>query len=153
MTAPIESAALANFRRVAIKRGLLPGLLQANRFDDFAVVMAAAALAFEAHREYSEAEVNGVLKGWLAGAGAMLATDHVELRRCLVDCRLVTRDGFGRRYARAPAPEPFAAAIEGLAGVDLAATARNARDADTQARAERKARWKASQDSTKSEMR
>ena len=153
MSVQIESAALANFRRVAVKRGLLPGPLQANRFGDFAVVMAAAALAFDLHREYSEAEVNEVLKAWLAGAGAMLATDHVELRRWLVDCGLVTRDGFGRRYTRAPAPEPFAAAVEGLAGVDLAAIARNAWDADTQTRAERKARWKAAQDSTKTEIR
>ena len=51
--------------------------------------MAAAALAFDPQREYSEAEVNEVLKAWLAGAGAMLATDHVELRRWLVDCGLV----------------------------------------------------------------
>jgi len=135
---------LAAFRRLAAKRGLLPGVLYANRFADFAVVMAAAAQAFELKREYSEAEVNAVLKTWLAGAGAMLATDHVELRRWLVDCGLVVRDGFGRRYVRGLAPAPLAAAVAGLAGADLAAIAREAIEADAAARAERKARWESS---------
>jgi hypothetical protein len=153
MTDPDESAALVSFRRVAVKRGLLPGVLQGNCFADFAVVMAAAALALDEHREYSEAEVNAVLKAWLAGAGAMLATDHVELRRWLVDCRLVARDGFGRRYMRASAPEPFTAAVKGLSGIDLAAVAREACSADALARAERKARWESSQGPTKAQMR
>ncbi len=109
--------------------------------------MAAAALAFEVQREYSEAEVNAVLKAWLAGAGAMLATDHVELRRWLVDCGLVVRDGFGRRYVRVPAPVAFAAAVAELAGADLAAVAREAMESDAALRAVRKARWEAARGS------
>jgi hypothetical protein len=141
MTTPAEAFPLTLFRRLAVKRGLLPGTLHGNHPADFAVVMAAATLAFEAQREYSEAEVNAVLKSWLAGAGAMLATDHVELRRWLVDCGLVVRDGFGRRYVRDPVPGAYAAALGALAGVDLAAIAREAVDADAATRAERKARW------------
>jgi len=138
------------WRTTAVKQGVALGALTG---DAFAATLAAASLALPAGARMTEREVNDALRAWLAGAGAMLATDHVELRRWLVDCRLVTRDGFGRCYARASAPEPFAAAVEGLAGADLAAIARNARDADNQARSERKARWKASQDSTKTSMR
>ncbi len=145
MTTPHEPSPLTLFRRLAVKRGLLPGTLHGNHPADFAVVMAAASLAFELQHEYSEAEVNAVLKTWLAGAGAMLATDHVELRRWLVDCRLVARDGFGRRYVRGPAPGTFAAVIDALAGIDLGAVARDAMAADAASRAERKAHWERSQ--------
>lgn len=141
MTTPAEPFPLTLFRRLAVKRGLLPGTLHGNHPVDFAVVMAAATLAFEAQREYSEAEVNAVLKSWLAGAGAMLATDHVELRRWLVDCRLVVRDGFGRRYVRGPVPGAYAAALEALAGVDIEATAVLACAEDARRRADRKAEW------------
>lgn len=141
MPTPAGPSPLTLFLRLAAKRGLLPGTLHDNHPADFAVVMAAATLAFEAHREFSEAEVNAVLKTWLAGAGAMLATDHVELRRWLVDCRLVVRDGFGRRYARGPAPGAFAAAVDALAGVDLEAIVAVACAEDARRRADRKAEW------------
>jgi hypothetical protein len=143
-----EAPALAAFRRLAVKRGLLPGVLCSQRHADFVVVMAAAAQAFASGQQYTEADVNAQLKAFLEGAGAMLATDHVELRRWLVDCGLVDRDGFGRRYVRAAAPEAFAAAAEGLREVDLAAVARDACSADLAARAERKARWTATKAET-----
>ena len=70
----------------------------------------------------------------------MLATDHVELRRWLVDFRVLERDGFGRAYTTGtPAAGISTAALE-FAGVDLAALAHEAREADTARRAERKAR-------------
>ena len=67
---------------------------------DFALLMAAAAHAFAPDRTYTEPEVNERLRAWLAGAGAMLDVDHVELRRWLVDTGALARDGFGRAYAR-----------------------------------------------------
>ena len=150
MNATAEASALTAFRRLAVKHGLLPGVLHSQRHADFVVVMAAAAQGLVPEREYTEAEVNERLKAFLTGAGAMLATDHVELRRWLVDCRLVERDGFGRRYVRAAAPASFADAVEGLRDTDLAAIARDACTADAQARAERKARWTAGRDGTPS---
>jgi len=134
---------LAAFRRIAIKCGLTPATLASGRRADFVVVTAAAALALAAGRHYSEAEVNARLKDWLARSGAMLATDHVELRRWLVDCRLVARDGYGRDYWRPVAPEAWQDVLCALGGVDLAAEAADAREADARARTERKARWKA----------
>jgi hypothetical protein len=75
----------------------------------------------------TEAEVNAALKAWLAGPGAMLDIDHVELRRWLVDSRLWTRDGYGRAYERATPPPALAPIVAALAQVDLAAEAEAAR--------------------------
>jgi hypothetical protein len=132
---------LAAFRRLSITHGLSPGALSSGRQSDFVVVMAAAAVAFAPGRAYGEKEVNAVLRNWLAGPGAMLATDHVELRRLLIDCRLLNRDGFGRRYARATAPERWREALDALDGVDLVSEAALARRRDIEARAHRKAQW------------
>jgi len=132
---------LSAFRRMAITHGLSPGALASGRQSDFVTVTAAAAVAFAPGRDYDEKEVNAVLRDWLAGPGAMLATDHVELRRLLIDCRLLKRDGFGRRYARASAPERWRAALDALDGVDLGAEAALARQRDVEARATRKAQW------------
>ena len=129
------------FRRLAITRGLALANLASGRHSDFVVITAAATLAFEMGRDYSEREVNAVLCEWLAGPGAMLATDHVELRRTLVDCRLLRRDDYGRRYGRGAAPDAWQAPLDALADVDLAAEAYAVRAADAQRRADRKAQW------------
>jgi hypothetical protein len=64
-----------------------------------------AAAAIAEGSEHSEPAVNAALKRCLAGEGAFLDTDHVELRRWLVDSGWWRRDGFGRAYARVPAAE------------------------------------------------
>lgn len=132
---------LTTWRRLCVRNGLSLGGLQSARQHDFSVVLAAAALAFDDGATYTEAEVNERLKAWLADPGAMLGTDHVELRRRLVDMRLLERDGYGRGYARAPMPPAFRGALEALAGWDLSVVARNERDADARQRAERKSAW------------
>ena len=142
-TSPDTKPFLAAFRRIAVKRGLTPATLSSGQHADFVVVTAAAALALDAGRHYTEGEVNARLKDWLAGSGAMLVTDHVELRRWLVDCRLVARDGYGREYWRTAAPAAWRDVLAALDGIDLATEAAAARQGDAYARAERKARWKA----------
>ena len=133
---------IAHWRHLALAGSRTLGTLQRGRRDEYLVVTAAAALAFDPGCAYAESEVNLVLERWLAGPGAMLTTDRVELRRALVDCRLLERDGYGRVYRRAlDAPPEWRAALSALEGVDLAAEAQNARAADAVARAERKARW------------
>ena len=88
----------------------------------------------------SEREVNEALKARLAGAAAFLATDHVELRRWLVDAGWLARDGFGHAYRRVeaaslrPGSQALAAAFAGLDTDALAASARAARAADRAAR-------------------
>jgi len=164
-TSPLRSAR-ERFEALAIRRDVSLGTLRVSNAGDFALVLAAAALAFPAGRDMSEREVNEILRVFLAGAGAMLATDHVELRRWLVDFGVLARDGFGRIYrctlgaarrpsereqfalgaahrahaAGSPAPEIAALASE-LAGIDLARLARCARTDEALRRAERKERW------------
>ena len=95
---------------LAVKNGVALGLLNE---PDRGLVLALAASAFAAGRNYREAEVNRVLSAWLDGAGAMLRTDHVELRRWLVDAGFIARDGFGHAYWRGPAERARAEALLG----------------------------------------
>ena len=132
---------LATWRRLCVRNALSLGGLQTGRRHDFGVVVSAAALAFDDGATYTEAEVNERLRAWLADPGAMLETDHVELRRLLVDTRLLDRDGYGRAYVRAPVPQAFSATLVALAGWDLGVVARNERDADARRRADRKSAW------------
>ena len=99
-------------------------------------------------RVLNEREVNEALKAALAGCACWLATDHVELRRWLVDAGWLVRDGFGREYRALPHAElraelqPLART---LATVDLqnwVAAERERWQADRTARRER---WLAEQ--------
>jgi tRNA(adenine34) deaminase len=140
---------LAVYRRLCVRRGIALGGLASGRQGDFRALLAAAALALDEGAGYDESAVNARLKAWLAGAGAMVDVDHVELRRWLVDAGLVQRDDYGRRYARAePAPEAFARELAGLAGVDLALLAAEARESERDARESRQAAWRARRDTT-----
>ena len=132
---------LSLWRRLCVRSGVSLGGLQTGRKDELGIVLAGAALAFDEGVDYTEAEVNAKLKAWLDGPGAMLATDHVELRRTLVDMRLLGRDGFGRAYARTSDAERFRPALTGLKGIDLGALSAEARDAMVGARAARKRTW------------
>ncbi len=140
MSAP-ATPAVERFAALAIRQGVALGALHSASTRDFDLVLAAAATAFPPERSYTEREVNERLRTFLAGAGAMLATDHVELRRWLVDFRVLERDGYGRAYARARPGDEIAAFARELAEVDLDALAHTAREADAARRAERKARW------------
>jgi hypothetical protein len=88
----------------------------------------------------SEREVNQALKARLAGAAAFLDTDHVELRRWLVDAGWLVRDGFGREYRRVAvadlpaALQPLATAFAGVDTDAIAAATRAARAAEREAR-------------------
>jgi hypothetical protein len=79
----------------------------------------------------SEPGMNRALKARLAGAAACLDTDHVELRRWLVDAGWLHRDSWGREYrclpadAVAPRWRPLAAVLDGL-DIDAWVAARRA---------------------------
>jgi hypothetical protein len=143
VTITTTPTAVQRFAVLAIKRDIALGALLSTSPRDFERVLAAAASGFVPGREYSERDVNDILRTFLGSAGAMLATDHVELRRWLVDFRVLERDGFGRAYTIGNPADGIAAAAREFAGVDLAALAREAREADVARRAERKARWHA----------
>ena len=120
---------------LVVKDGVSLGLLAEG---DRALVLALAASAIEPGRAHREADVNRVLESWLAGPGARLRTDHVELRRWLVDAGFVSRDGFGRAYVRGEAEAARATALlgEGPAAAleDAVLTQRAARAAERASR-------------------
>jgi len=86
---PLEALVLKSGLNIAA----LPGA-------DRDLVLALAACSLEPDRAWREDEVNQKLEAWLADVGSMLRTDHVELRRWLVDMRFVRRDDWGRAYWR-----------------------------------------------------
>ena len=137
---------VAAWRRLAVKQRVGLGALAGSRGDEFATALVAASLAVPADAAISERDVNERLVAWLAGPGAMLSTDHVELRRWLVDLGLVERDGYGRACRRLVAPPACRDAAPGLVAVDPGAVADEARREHAFARAERRARHEARED-------
>jgi hypothetical protein len=94
----------------------------------------------------TERQVNDVLKAQLAGPAAFLDTDHVELRRWLVDTGWLARDGYGREYRRvAPASLPDAqrALAQALAHIEIGAWVAELRRSHQARRDARRDRWQA----------
>jgi hypothetical protein len=97
----------------------------------------------------SEREVNECLKAQLAGAAVFLATDHVELRRWLVDAGWLQRDGYGRAYRRVAADALAAeqrVLAEALVGVNAGAWVAETRAAQRARRETRRRDWLAARD-------
>jgi Uncharacterized protein conserved in bacteria (DUF2087) len=113
--------------------------------DDARADVLALAWSVVPQQPMSEPEVNDVLRTVLAGPLCCLATDHVELRRWLVDGAWLQRDGFGRVYQRTAtadlAPWQLAHAQPLLARPDIAAWVADLRGAKALARERRRAAW------------
>ncbi len=73
---------------------MLGGLPQPLRMQVLALVWA----GLPSQGRHTEREINKLLKTQLATTACFVATDHVELRRWLVDMGWLARDGFGREY-------------------------------------------------------
>jgi hypothetical protein len=126
---------------LVLKSGLHLSLLAES---DRALVLAFASWALEPHRVLREDEVNRRLSDWLADLGAMLRTDHVELRRWLVDTGYVARDDWGHAYVRGPAELDRARQVLGTTdGPALAGAARGVRIAAQHARLARRRAFEA----------
>jgi len=108
------NAYIERLEALAPRQGLSLGGMHSASPADFALMLAAAAQSFTPATVYTEREVNGRLRAMLAGVGLMLAVDHVELRRWLVDTGVLTRDGFGRAYTPGVPSPAIAVAIEAL---------------------------------------
>jgi len=85
---------------LVVKDGVGIGRLSERERD---LVLGLAWSAVPSGAALRESEVNAVLKRALAGPCRFLEIDHVELRRWLVDCGWMQRDGFGREYRRVDA--------------------------------------------------
>jgi hypothetical protein len=149
---PPPPALPAPLARLALKRGVgLGGLVEQERAWALAVAARCLPPGTGTGDGDDEAGVNRRLRESLVQEAAFLDTDHVELRRWLVDTGWWRRDGFGRRYHRTPA----AALPETLATIDAAIEACLAdggpdtlpprlaahRNADAARRAARAAAW------------
>lgn len=125
---------------LVVKQGVGLGTLSQGQ-RDLALALAWAGLP---RRPMSEPEVNAALRARLAGAACCLDTDHVELRRWLVDAGWLQRDGFGREYRRVAAADVrveqwgLAAALDAL---DSDAFVARARAEHAARRAQRRQAW------------
>lgn len=132
--------------RLVVKNGVSLGLLAD---DDRALALAWVWAGLDAAAVMNERDINAALKAQLAGPAAWLDTDHVELRRWLVDGGWLQRDGWGREYRRvADLPEHrrgVAAAVQQvLAGADTTAWTAAKRQAHVAEREARRQRWQPS---------
>lgn len=112
--APAASAGgdvLQGLAALVVKDGVALGGLPAAQRE---LALALVWRGLPAATVLNEPGVNALLKSQLAGAAAFLGTDHVELRRWLVDAGWLARDGYGREY-RACAAEALAAERRRLA--------------------------------------
>jgi Uncharacterized protein conserved in bacteria (DUF2087) len=91
-----------------------------------------------------EAHVNVALQRALAGPCGFLGIDHVELRRWLVDCGWMQRDGFGREYRRIDAAmlrPPLQSTAAMLESMDTGAWVAELRGATAARRDKRRHDW------------
>jgi hypothetical protein len=128
-------------RTLILKSGLaLGGLSHPDRL--LALAVPARALARGAVAD--EPQVNTLLKSSLGAESSFLDTDHVELRRWLVDTGWWRRDAFGRRYesvSAAELPATLRAIDAALGDGDVASWVIGQRAAARRAREQRREAW------------
>ncbi len=131
---------LPSLEAMVIKQGLmLGGLSPQQRAAALAVVWAGLPDSV-----MNEKQINQALQHGLAHAAQFLDTDHVELRRWLVDVGWLQRDGFGREYRRlnySQLPAPCKAAADLLPKPDVDAWAQALHLAQARRREERRLLW------------
>jgi tRNA(adenine34) deaminase len=136
---------LDRLAQLAVRQGVHLSTLQQKDGRDLELVFASAHLFFPADKLLDERGANTVLKHFLSTAGAMLDTDHVELRRWLVDTGFVRRSDYGSDYRRGALPGWLEPASASLQPQQLAETVQQARETrDVQREAKRQA-WLARQ--------
>ena len=119
------------------RRGLAIGTMLGAARSDLDLLLASAALHLPAGDGLDERAASERLRRFLATTGAMLDTDHAELRRWLVDLGFVARSDRGTDYRRGLMPAWLKAAAEQLdvqAIGDAVERARTRHDAERQAR-------------------
>ena len=126
---------------LATRQGLHLGSLRDREPRDLELLLASAALYLPPGQLLTEQEANRRLKEFLSGAGSMLDTDHVELRRWMADLGFLHRSDHGTEYRRGHFPDWLSAAAAELDAEQLGAAVGDARDAKARSRAARKQAW------------
>jgi tRNA(adenine34) deaminase len=145
LTAITPEGWLERLAQLAVRQGVHLTTLQQKSGRDLELVFASAALHFPADRLLDERGANEVLKEFLATAGAMLATDHVELRRWLVDTGFMRRSDYGTDYRRGAFPAWMSEAAQALDADRIGAAVSEARAARDAQREARRQAWLANQ--------
>ena len=128
-------------RALALREGMTFATLIGLDPEDRAVLQATILAGFAGDLAYGERQVNERLKAWLAGVGSMLETDHVTLRRLLIDTQILRRTTDCAQYR--VAPEALARVRPELLALDAEGISRDARREDAERRSARKAAWQA----------
>jgi hypothetical protein len=89
--------------------------------QDREILMKSITMTLESANTYTENELNGALLSWKRDVGPAIATDHVTLRRLLVDHGHLERSADGRVYRVGSPPRPMAFDLE-VDDVDVRAT-------------------------------
>jgi hypothetical protein len=88
---------------------------------DREILMQSIVLGLDSSRSYSEREINAALRAWKRDVAPAIETDHVTLRRLLVDRGRLERTPDGARY-RVGFPARSVAFALGVYDLDLPAT-------------------------------
>ena len=126
-------------RKLALREGMTISTFAGLGEADRAVLRATILARFEAAAVYTERQVNERLKAWLAGAGSMVETDHVNLRRLLIDTQVLARTADCAEYRVNPGASALLPAA--LSVQDAAAIVAGARRDQPAQRAARKEAW------------
>lgn len=92
-----------------------------RRRRDRQILMKSIKMQLDSSRTYTEAEINALLRAWNREIAPAIETDHVTLRRLLVDYGHLDRTPDGRVYRVGFPPGPVAFELE-VDEVDLKGT-------------------------------
>ena len=132
---------LQRLAELSRRQGLAIGTLLGAARHDLDLLLASAALHLPIDCGLDEREASERLRNFLATTGAMLDTDHAELRRWLVDLGFVERSDRGADYRRGTLPSWLRDAAEQLQAQQLAEAVERARAAHEGERQARKRAW------------
>ena len=132
---------LRRLSELSRRQGLAIGSLLGAARDDLDLLLASATLHLPAEEGLGEREASERLRDFLATTGAMLDTDHAELRRWLVDLGFVERSDRGADYRRGVLPPQLQAAAAQLDAARLVDAVVRARAAHENERQARKQAW------------
>ncbi|HTO08481.1 MAG TPA: DUF2087 domain-containing protein [Myxococcota bacterium] len=105
---------------------------------DREILVESILLGLDSGRTYEEREINARLKAWLRDVAPSLETDHVTLRRLLVDVHRLERTASGSSYRVAFSSKMTAFELA-VYDLDLTATIAAYREYDEKRRREKRA--------------
>ena len=94
---------------------------------DRAILMKSIVMLLDSGRTYTEPEINAKLQAWARDVAPALESDHITLRRLLVDYRQLERTPDGREYRVGFPAQPIAFDLE-VDEIDVRATIAAYRD-------------------------